>query len=288
MYNSENIRNNVNYIINLISKINADVLLDFNSKKEMHYFLEYTNDNTIFELSKIEKTIEEVPAKIILVTESGQIQKLSLLANKKSKINHYEVSFSMILPMILPMISPMIFKFLWIFFESSQLYFDFIFCFRYVESFVQTYFDNTKSKKPVFLLSNGHNIDRIKKDIEYFKNSAVLTSRLAIFIYKICRWNFNISGTKVGTFFAYHYNKSKNYNNKEYDIKNVKGYHVSAMNMHIIMEERIRIIMEERIRIARYLLENNANCDLNIIAQATQIPNWTLEEIARNVVMQSR
>lgn len=68
------------------------------------------------------------------------------------------------------------------------------------------------------------NINTIRNDIEYYKSTFILTSRLAIFIYKLCRLEPFASEKEIGEFYAKQFGKSKVFNNKRFSISNTKGY----------------------------------------------------------------
>lgn len=241
----------------------TNMLLDFSSKKNYTDFLEYPKNEDVVELDKVKNISQEIRGRIILLTYIGKIEKLHFYADKLNIITHYKIiDFQKATDSTLINL-----KFQWKFFNIFSL--NFVSIMQCIEDFIETYFENFKSEKPLFLFSSRHDINRIKKDIEYLKYSAVLTSRLAIFIYKICTWDFNISSTKVGKKFALHYNKSRIYNNKKFDIKNTKGYLIYTMHDYRIMEERIRIV--------KHLLYNNANCNLYTLSEATNIPLNQLE-----------
>lgn len=262
---NDNMSNNINNYSNLSNSLydftsneTGNVLLDFSSKRDRDYYLTHVNNQDIIELEKIKNISHDTSKKVILTTYSGKIENLHFYADSIDKIMYYRIlDFQKA-----AVSNPITFNFQWTNFNISPS--NFLFIVRYIEDFIYIYFDNFKYQKPLFLFSNGHDINRIKKDIEYFKNSAVLTSRLAIFIYKICRWDFNISKTKVGKEFALYYNKSKVYNDKKFDIKNTKAYFIHTMSDYSIIEERLRIV--------KYLLYNHTDCNLYTLSQATGIP----------------
>lgn len=261
----ENKLNNINHysdlsklLFNIISNEAGNILLDFSSKKDSDYYLTHVNNQDIVELEKIKNISHDMSKKVILTTYSGKIENLHFYAEKIDKIMYYQIlDFQKVTSSNL-----ITFNFQWTNFDISASNFPLII--SYIEHFIVIYFDNFKYRKPLFLFSNGYDINRIKKDIAYFKHSAVLTSRLAIFIYKICRWNFNISKTKVGKEFALYYSKSKVYNDKKFDIKNTKAYFIHTMSDYRIIEERLRIV--------KYLLYNHTDCTLYTLSQATGIP----------------
>ena len=272
MNNSYNSINNItkNSILELLLKFISDnavnMLLDFSSTIDRKYFLQTIKHIDFLELDKIKNT-SHISGRIILLTNSGKIEKLHFLSDKIDVIRHYKImDFNKATSLNL-----IAFEFELKYFNILLYDFTVVMQLEYVENFIKTFFDNDRGEKPLFLLSNGHDINRIKKDIAYLKDSTVLTSRLAIFLYKVCTWNFNISSTKVGKIFALHYKRSKNYNDKKFDIKNAKGYVIHAMHDYKIQEERIRI--------AKYLLYNSANCNLYILSQATHIPVEQLQRL---------
>ena len=238
------------FLSTLISNERGNILLDFSSKKDRDNFLTNTKNQDIIELDKITGVNHDTSKKVILTAYTGKIEKLHFYADKIDKIMYYRIMDFRNYPSS----NPITFNFQWRTFNISASNFPFIISF--IEFFIDIYFDNFKYQKPLLLFSNGYDINRIKKDIAYFKNSAVLTSRLAIFIYKICKWNFNISKTKVGKEFALYYNKSKVYNDKKFDIKNTKAYFIHTMSDYRIIEERLPPIIPYPIRQQAALLYN--------------------------------
>ena len=124
------------------------------------------------------------------------------------------------------------------------------------EEFIKTHF----GKKIINTLCKKYKIDVIENDIWYFKNTGILTSRLAIVMYRIYILDFDSSDTKVGRFFSKIFGKSKPCNDKKHSIKNVKGYKVADNAIDLF-------ILEERVQIATRL--KMMNIEDGIISQAT-------------------
>jgi len=85
-------------------------------------------------------------------------------------------------------------------------------------------FSKVSIKSVLFRGRDYMDIDRIYTDIEYYKSSFMLTSRLAIFIYKLCLLDANASDKEIGEYFKGIYGKSKVLNNKKFNIVNTRGY----------------------------------------------------------------
>lgn len=81
-----------------------------------------------------------------------------------------------------------------------------------------------------YFFRNKDKIDlyRIKTDIEYLKSTFILTSRLAIFIYKFSKFEPYTNEKKIGEYFAKYFGKSKIFNNKKFSISNTKGYKIES------------------------------------------------------------
>lgn len=151
---------------------------------------------------------------------------------------------------------------------------------NYTKYFISTFLDyeedndlsfNQQSVK-LFLLRNVHSItiDTILNDIKYFEFTGVLTSRLAIFIYKMCTFYYDATDKEIGTFYAYMLGTSRVYNNRRFGISNTKGYLVQDINQKI--EYNIKV------KIASYLVNHNA-CDRDILSQATGLSLNDLENL---------
>ncbi len=141
----------------------------------------------------------------------------------------------------------------------------------YIKEFISIFLNNKKdsilsfSKNSInqYLFRNIENftMETIFNDIKYFEEQFILTSRLGIFIYKICTFYINASEKEIGTYYSKIYGKSKVYNNKRYEISNMKGYQIP----NIKIPEEI-IIKKE---IAQKLREKGVNNQ--IISYATEI-----------------
>ncbi|MAD42351.1 MAG: hypothetical protein CL623_08165 [Arcobacter sp.] len=118
-------------------------------------------------------------------------------------------------------------------------------------------FDKNDVKRLLFRNKSFIDIHVIQNDLKYLQEQNKLTSRLAIFIYKISTYNFNASDKLVGLVYQDKYEKSKVFNNKHYNISNTKGYDVIDNN-------------KELLQIAKYLCMNT-NSRIETIAEATQL-----------------
>lgn len=99
-------------------------------------------------------------------------------------------------------------------------------------------FSKSSIKRYLFRGKDSIDFNRIHKDISYFKATYNLTSRLAIFIFKICTFYFSANEKTIGLHFANTFGKSKILNNKKFDISNTKGY--STKSFQSIYEDSIR------------------------------------------------
>lgn len=148
---------------------------------------------------------------------------------------------------------------------------------KYAKYFISTFLDYKSSNHlsfstytiKLFLLRNSNTItiDTILNDIQYFENIGVLTSRLGIFIYKICTFFHDATDKEIGLYYSKKLGKSKPYNNKRFNIKNTKGYLVNIKEQ----TEEYKI----RSEIASYLLKHT-NLDRNSISEATKL---SIEEL---------
>jgi len=91
-------------------------------------------------------------------------------------------------------------------------------------------FSKSSIKRYLFRGKDSIDLNRIHKDISYFKATYNLTSRLAIFIFKICTFYFSANEKTIGLHFAKTFGKSKILNNKKFDISNTKGYSTMENN----------------------------------------------------------
>jgi len=119
-----------------------------------------------------------------------------------------------------------------------------------------------KKSIEIFLYRNKSIISSstILHDIEFLQYRSILTSRLAIFIYKIYTFEYNASDKEIGLYFSKYYGRSKVVNCKKFSVKNVKGYIIKGLNLG-----------EQRVRhdIAKNLKELGVN--MRIIEKATGI-----------------
>ncbi len=85
-------------------------------------------------------------------------------------------------------------------------------------------FSKISIKSALFRGRDYMDMERIYTDTKYYKSSFMLTSRLAIFIYKLCLLDANASDKEIGEYFKGIYGKSKVLNNKKFNIVNTRGY----------------------------------------------------------------
>lgn len=147
----------------------------------------------------------------------------------------------------------------------------------YIEYFISTFMENSDlygvnffSKSIEFyLFRNQKSISKntILNDISYLKQTGILTSRLAIFIFKICTFYINASDREIGIYYAKLFGRSKVYNNKKLGISNVKGYVTSYYQNDIVYNTKIDI--------AKYLLSYNC-CSIDLLSNATGLSLETL------------
>jgi len=136
----------------------------------------------------------------------------------------------------------------------------------YIKSFIRCFLLKnsdiklTDVNKSLFRNRIDINIDVILSDINYLEQKGILTSRLAIFIFKITTFNYTANDREIGQFFAgYYCQRSKNYTCKQYDIRNTKGYAISDFDPQYAIKAAI----------AQNLIRNpNCSCDINCLAQA--------------------
>jgi len=102
--------------------------------------------------------------------------------------------------------------------------------------------------------------ERMNQDVEYFEENSILTSRLAIFVYKVCTYDFDSSDKLIGQYFAREFGSSNVYNNKKFKIANTRCY--------ITSNPRDTIEHCTKVKIAKYLLKNNV-CNNITISLAT-------------------
>jgi len=118
---------------------------------------------------------------------------------------------------------------------------------------------NKKSVELFLYRYTSITIERILGDIDFLVNKSILTSRLAIFIYKICTFDYDASDKEIGLYFSKYYGRSKVINNKKFGIINTKGYAI-GLNMH---EQQIRLDIAKKLK--------ESGVDKNIISFATGV-----------------
>jgi len=138
---------------------------------------------------------------------------------------------------------------------------------KFLKQFIANFITNnscTASKKSIqiFLYRNIKNIsnETMLNDIEFLHHRTTLTSRLAIFIYKIFTFDYNASDKTIGLYFSKYYGRSRVVNGKSFGVENVKGYIIKDINFQ---EQQIRNDIANRLHKLR--VSND------IIAQATGV-----------------
>lgn len=145
----------------------------------------------------------------------------------------------------------------------------FISAFLDYESDSELKFSQYSIKVSLLRNSNTITIDTILNDIKYFENTGILTSRLGIFIYKICTFFHDATDKEIGLFYSKEFGKSRPYSNRRFGITNTKGYLIN----NIRQREEYKI----RSEIASYLL-NDKTLDKTTISEATGL---TINELNR-------
>jgi hypothetical protein len=79
-------------------------------------------------------------------------------------------------------------------------------------------------KKYLYRNQNNLNLNTILNDLLFLEAEYKLTSRLAIFIYKLLTYDFKASDKVIGTYFALSFGKSKILNNKRFNVVQKRGY----------------------------------------------------------------
>lgn len=128
-------------------------------------------------------------------------------------------------------------------------------------------FNQTSIKEYLYRGKYSIDIDRIKEDIKYYKSTFLLTSRLAIFIYKICKFEPLASEKYIGIYYANIFKKSKTFNNKEFSISNTKGYPTKQQNY----QDRYSLREEIAIKL------HSKNVPADIILFATNIDIYKIK-----------
>lgn len=116
-----------------------------------------------------------------------------------------------------------------------------------IRTFINSYdlnavcFKKSEINHALFDNKKGITIDVILSDITYLQNESCLTSRLGIFIYKICTWDFKATNVTIGKYYAEKFGKSKPLNTKKYTIVNQRGYEVPNFAKDIVTRTKIDI-----------------------------------------------
>lgn len=282
-----------NWFYNLKNRtINQDILLlCFKNKADYKTFLESEINKEIDNilvttLQKLTKRdLNNIKKRSIILVSFQEIsfghlrifyeENIRLLYYQISDLNYIEYYFNHELHYV--QTQQISLEFLPYFYLQTTNPIDIIYNIYYIKEFISVLLDFDKnsifgfSKNSVkqFLFRNIDTIsvDTILNDIKFLERQNILTSRLAIFIYKVCTFECDSSDTKIGEYFKKIYKKSRVYNNKSFGISNMKGYFIH--DMHLKREYDIRRT------IASNLLAYKA-CDDSIISQATGI---SLEEL---------
>lgn len=285
----------LNWFSNINNSINYEILL-LNFKyainiKELKSSLFKNNENIlILNLGKITKKDLNSKKNIILV------------ANKEISLGHFEIfkdsNKRVLFQQIYnneelreytnsinsvhqkPTVSPQSLHLFYLSkFDTNNIYNSVLYSEYFISTFTDMNDNNilTFNKRSInlFLLRNSNKVTiyTILNDINYFKSTGILTSRLAIFTFKICTFYFSASDKEIGIFYANLLGiRSKCYSNKRFGIKNTKGYLLH--NIHNIIEYRTKI------QIASYLLNNNA-CDIDILQKATGLSFYELKNLTQ-------
>ena len=154
---------------------------------------------------------------------------------------------------------------------------------NYLNFIIHNTFLSLSSKKSLSLLINDTtytNDDYLKStycDIETLKTDNILTSRLAVVIYRIALLDFTASPTKIGRYFhemSGSKSKTFNKNNKRittinYDLakKNFKAYDLSVNEAEIAIRKEIA---------QNLIILSNGDLDPTMIAEATKL---TIKEV---------
>jgi len=108
-------------------------------------------------------------------------------------------------------------------------------------TFNDVYFNKSDIQYALYGNKKGLTRDVILNDIKYLENESCLTSRLGVFIYKICTWDFEATNVTIGKYYAASFGKSKHLNNKKYAIVNTKGYEIPNFITDRVMQTKIDI-----------------------------------------------
>jgi len=123
----------------------------------------------------------------------------------------------------------------------------------FLQKFISNFITTTNAIYPVpkksiqlFLYRNLPSItnETIINDIDFLQYRSILTSRLAIFIYKICTFHYTASEKEIGLYFAKYYGRSKVVNGKAFGVINVKGYIIK--NLHL-QEQQIKLDIAKKL-----------------------------------------
>ncbi len=144
----------------------------------------------------------------------------------------------------------------------------------YIKNFITIFLTHSQNQKPIFIPSQINiflfrskrniTLETIHNDILFLEHYNKLTSRLAIFIYKICTFEFHAGEKEIGLYFNRYFGKSKPLNKKKYGIQNVKGYDIKGYTDNPILNTKIQIARNLSIMI-------NKPINQNTILQATNI-----------------
>jgi len=245
-------------ILNRINKSQI-TFLSFEKQKDMkdvlHLQDQYSKKLQIQELDKIQEKNFKIDTEKALVIVAYKMEKFSNIhivckqLPQGNMISHYFVTASVFIVSIKPIFQ----------LHNIEPSFEIPYALLYTKKFLNAYVNVYIQEKSIFYAKYTN--ERILKDIDYFYETNILTSRLAIVIYKIYKLDFNVSDTKVGKLFAKIYGKSKPYNNKKFAIQNTKGYY-----LHNIIQ-----CLQIREDIAISIFQTDQNINITQIAKITKL-----------------
>jgi len=138
---------------------------------------------------------------------------------------------------------------------------------------------------------NEYPSNNLFEDVEMLSGYKVLTSRLAVIMYRLCLLDIHATTTKIGrSIYALTGTKSKTFtvkmllnitkNNQLYISKDLLHKHFKAYNLNVNDKE-----VAIRIEIANNLLSFNVDeLTLEMIAKSTNLPLQTIEKLSHNLL----
>jgi len=211
-------------------------------------------------LTDVDATIKSNRRLILYFDKQIAIGSLSILKNSNYKFVYFDTNISSPNPLfIFQKMNPLLVA-------QNNI--------TYIKDIISIFLNSNKNQKSLisltqvnaFLLRNKRNIslETIQNDILFLEHYNKLTSRLAIFIYKLCTFEFDASEKEIGLYFSQSFGKSKPLNKKTYSIENVKGYDLGTYHNDPIYDTKVQIAFQ---------LSNMQNQTINkyTILQATGI-----------------